>query len=179
MTGIEGHVKTLLDDFSQPVSSLIPAVFFSVCIVWGVHLIRKKKDGDGIEVGRRGMLTVFLAYLMVVFYMTFLCREPGSRNDISLVLFETWGEQFSSHAMFIENIILFIPFGMLLPLLYRRFRQGWICVLAGFLCSCSIEIMQHLTGTGYLQLDDIVTNTAGTLLGWLLWKAWGYYIEPR
>lgn len=41
------------------------------------------------------------------------------------------------------------------------------CVLTGFVCSCSIEIVQHITQTGYLQLDDVVTNTTGTLLGWL------------
>ena len=42
----------------------------------------------------------------------------------------------------------------------------WLCVLTGFICSCSIEIAQHITQTGYLQLDDVVTNTTGTLLGW-------------
>lgn len=58
------------------------------------------------------------------------------------------------HAMFVENIIMFIPFGVLLPILFRKFRSGWACVLTGFICSCSIEILQHITQTGYLQLDD-------------------------
>lgn len=75
------------------------------------------------------------------------------------------------HAMFVENIIMFVPFGALLPLLFRKFRNGWACLLTGFICSCSIEIVQHITQTGYLQLDDVVTNTMGTLLGWLAWKA--------
>ena len=73
-------------------------------------------------------------------------------------------------AMFVENIIMFIPFGVMLPILFRKFRNGWLCVLAGFICSCSIEIVQHITQIGYLQLDDVVTNTTGTLLGWLAWK---------
>ena len=45
-------------------------------------------------------------------------------------------------------------------------------MLTGFICSCSIEIVQHITQTGYLQLDDVVTNTMGTLLGWFIWRAW-------
>ena len=72
------------------------------------------------------------------------------------------------HAMFVENIIMFIPFGVLLPILFRKFKSGWACVLTGFICSCSIEILQHITQTGYLQLDDVVTNTTGTLLGWFI-----------
>ena len=60
------------------------------------------------------------------------------------------------YAMFVENIIMFIPFGVLLPILFRIFRSGWACVLTGFICSCSIEILQHITQTGYLQLDDVV-----------------------
>lgn len=74
--------------------------------------------------------------------------------------------------MFVENIIMFIPFGVLLPILFREFRNGWLCVLTGFICSCSIEIVQHITQTGFLQLDDVVTNTTGTLLGWFIWRAW-------
>lgn len=35
-----------------------------------------------------------------------------------------------------------------------------------------VEIAQHITQTGYLQLDDVVTNTTGTLLGWSIWRAW-------
>ena len=83
------------------------------------------------------------------------------------------------HAMFVENIIMFIPLGVLLPILFRKFRNGWVCVLTGFICSCSIEILQHITQTGYLQLDDVVTNTTGTLLGWLAWKAEKRIIKNR
>lgn len=83
------------------------------------------------------------------------------------------------YAMFVENIIMFIPFGVLLPILFRIFRSGWACVLTGFICSCSIEILQHITQTGYLQLDDVVTNTTGTLLGWLAWEAGKRIIKNR
>lgn len=119
--------------------------------------------------------TIFLAYVMVIFYTAFLSREPGSRKSISLVLFETWGYTFHMHAMFIENIIMFIPFGILIPTLFRKFRNAQVCMLVGFIFSCSIEVLQHITQTGYLQLDDVVTNTIGTLLGCLVWKA-GFYI---
>ena len=43
-------------------------------------------------------------------------------------------------------------------------------MLIGFLCSCGIEITQHITQRGYLQLDDVVTNTVGMFIGWAIWK---------
>ena len=44
------------------------------------------------------------------------------------------------------------------------------CVRAGFLMSCTIEISQLLTQRGYMQIDDVLTNTAGAMAGWLIWK---------
>ena len=165
---IKWYIKSIIQDFRQPVSYLIPAIILSGCIVFVVSWLCEKKD----TIKHRISFTFFLAYILVIFRVVFLCREPGSRKAISMVLFETWGHTFHMHAMFVENIIMFIPFGVLLPILFRKFRNGWLCVLAGFICSCSIEIVQHITQTGYLQLDDVVTNTTGTLLGWLIWRAW-------
>lgn len=148
-------------------SYLIPAIIFSGCIKFAVSWLCGKKS----TIKHRIPFAFFLAYILVIFRVAFLCREPGSRKAISLVLFETWGHTFHMHAMFVENIIMFIPFGVLLPILFRKFRSGLACVLTGFICSCSIEIVQHITQTGYLQLDDVVTNTMGTLLGWFIWRA--------
>lgn len=157
-------------------SYLIPAIIFSGCIVFAVgRLLCGKKD----TIKHRISFAFFLAYILVIFRVVFLCREPGSRKDISMVLLETWGHTFRMHAMFVENIIMFIPFGVLLPILFTKFRNGWLCVLTGFVCSCSIEIVQHITQTGYLQLDDVVTNTTGTLLGWLAWKAGKCVVKNR
>ena len=163
---IKWYIKSIIQDFRQPVSYLIPAVIFSGCIVFAVSWLCGKKS----TIRHKIPFTFFLAYFLVIFRIAFLCRKPGSRKAISLVLFETWGQSFHMHATFVENIIMFIPFGVMLPILFRKFRNGWLCVLAGFICSCSIEIVQHITQIGYLQLDDVVTNTTGTLLGWLAWK---------
>ena len=100
----------------------------------------------------------------------FFSRESGSRKQISLILFETWGHSVQAHAYFIENIFMFIPFGILAPVLFKRMKKMYWCVLAGFLMSCTIEISQLLTQRGYMQIDDVLTNTAGAMAGWLIWK---------
>ena len=75
-----------------------------------------------------------------------------------------------AHAYFIENIFMFIPFGILAPVLFKRMKKMYWCVLAGFLMSCTIEMSQLLTQRGYMQIDDVLTNTAGAMAGWLIWK---------
>jgi len=149
---------------------MVPAIFFSVCAVWLISRLYGEKL-ERMDIYNKIPLTLFLAYILVVLQTAFLSREPGSRKGMSLVLFETWGRSFHMHALFIENIIMFVPFGILTPILFTQLRSGWRCVLIGFLCSCCIEIVQHITQRGYMQLDDVVTNTLGTLIGWSVYKA--------
>lgn len=154
---------------------LIPAIIFSACLVFFISWVYKKgsqkqEKDNGINKKYRIAWILFIAYIIVTFQTVFFSREAGSRKEISLVLFETWGHSFHMHAMFIENIIMFIPFGVLLPIVFKQVRSGWKCVLIGFLCSCGIEIAQHITQRGYLQLDDVVTNTVGMFIGWAIWK---------
>lgn len=109
------------------------------------------------------------AYLTTLLILAFFSREPGSRNSLDLILFSTWGPSAVLRAYFIENIIMFIPFGILAPLVIRKARQGRWCITGGFLFSVCLELMQLATQRGYCQIDDIVTNTAGTAIGWSLY----------
>ena len=91
-------------------------------------------------------------------------------TQIDLHLFGTWGQTAIAHAYFMENIIMFIPFGVLVPMVFKRMRNLRFCVFVGFVCSCGIELSQLITQRGYCQLDDVVTNTAGMLIGWIIWN---------
>lgn len=106
---------------------------------------------------------LFIIYIEILMKTAFFSQEPGSRKQIDLDLFGTWGQTAMAHAYFIENIIMFIPFGLLAPMVFKRMRNVRFCVLIGFLCSCGIEISQLVTQRGFCQLDDVVTNTMGDL----------------
>ena len=64
------------------------------------------------------------------------------------------------------NILLFVPFGYLLPLLWRRADRWWKVVLCGFVLSLLIELTQLVTHLGMFDLDDLMNNSLGALLGW-------------
>ncbi len=63
------------------------------------------------------------------------------------------------------NILLFIPLGFLLPLLVKRFRNFFLILFTGFLLSLFYECTQLLTGIGVFDVDDMILNTFGTLIG--------------
>ena len=76
------------------------------------------------------------------------------------------------------NLIGFVPFGILMPLLFRRMRHLLLTTLAGFGLSFLYEYIQVKTGLGFFDVDDLLLNTAGTLAGyilfWLLISAWKF-----
>lgn len=68
----------------------------------------------------------------------------------------------------ILNVVLFVPLGFFLPLLYPQDRRLRAVFLAGFLFSLSIEGAQ-MFGWGTTDVNDLITNTAGTCLGYGAW----------
>jgi len=65
------------------------------------------------------------------------------------------------------NILLFVPFGYLLPMLWKRADRWWKVVLCGFVLSLGIELTQLVTHLGMFDLDDLMNNSLGAFLGWL------------
>lgn len=113
---------------------------------------------------------VFLYYLL---YVTLLMRSVGSRREIALLLFtgyELWNGDF--HYL-IENILLFIPFGILLYMnmhIHGRECSIRMTLLSSFLTSASIEFLQYLFSYGKLETDDVLANVLGALIGYIIIK---------
>ena len=77
---------------------------------------------------------------------------------------------------FYLNIIVFVPFGYLLPYAFRWFRERVRLrpVLVCFLMSFVVENLQLITRRGLYDLDDIISNTIGGFIGELLYIAFAY-----
>ena len=89
------------------------------------------------------------------------------------VFFETYNEAFVNGHInyflinFLGNIILFIPIGLIIPLLWKTSAKKTI--LIGFCSSLFIEICQLFLTRG-TDVDDLMLNTTGVLLGTLIFK---------
>lgn len=67
------------------------------------------------------------------------------------------------------NIAIFMPFGFLVPVLERKKRKfGFTCLLS-FELSLTVECIQLVTRTGCFDVDDILLNTIGGMLGYLVY----------
>ncbi len=76
------------------------------------------------------------------------------------------------------NIIIFIPFGILVPLLLKGKYKFLKTLFLGFALSAFFEFFQLYTGCGQFDVDDIILNTAGTLAG-LIFFGLGSLLKPR
>lgn len=117
------------------------------------------------------IVSLFICYLTLIVGATLLGRE--ARLDIRSMNFyvfysykKAW-RTFSSlewRNIFI-NILLFVPMGILLPLMSKKWQVSWKTYLIGFLFSLSIECIQFRTGIGIAEVDDLMNNTIGVMIG--------------
>lgn len=68
------------------------------------------------------------------------------------------------------NVLLFVPMGFLLPLVFLKFRQLWKVLLFTACVTTAAEIVQVLILAGSCDVDDLILNLIGTLLGYPLHK---------
>ena len=109
-------------------------------------------------------------YLTYVLIMTIFSRKAGDTRTIQLVPLASWGRTVTSHCIFIENILFFIPVGVFLPAMLEKIRKIYICVPVIIGISLVIEILQFITIRGYCQVDDLITNGIGALIGYGFFK---------
>lgn len=81
--------------------------------------------------------------------------------NVNLIPF---GDGFS--LSFLLNIMLFIPLGFLCPLISKHYQNVKNIFLVGCGLSCTIEILQLFTLYRATDIDDLITNTVGTLIGY-------------
>ncbi len=146
------------------------------------------------------MLTVcFICYMILLIYFLFFSEEYG-RDEVyttyqyNLKLFHelrrylAYKDQIGNLYFLINvvgNVVAFMPFGFLVPVLYREqrkeathnghyFRSFLFVTVLGFLLSLGVETIQLVSKVGCFDVDDLMLNTAGVVLGYLI-----YYISKK
>lgn len=107
-------------------------------------------------------LFVFGYYLIGLFTVTGIKAFEAFAPRLALIPFVDMVRGPVDTAL---NVVLFVPLGFFVPLLYGRFRRIGRTAAAGALLSLTVEVVQ-LFGMGATDINDLLTNTAGTLLGY-------------
>lgn len=137
-----------------------------------------------------GKIVIFLIYVAANLYETILFRTIRP-SPILMSPFWSYRESFAMdgngilHSLLtgniritnarllkeiILNVLLYVPLGYLLPFVWPKLEKKRVIVLIGFLCSCATEATQYIFRLGWCELDDIIGNTFGCLIGCLIYK---------
>ncbi|MDT2782740.1 VanZ family protein [Vagococcus fluvialis] len=67
------------------------------------------------------------------------------------------------------NVVMFIPLGFFLPLMWRKYHNGFETIKFGFYLSLFIELSQLFTRFRATDINDLITNTIGATVGWSIY----------
>ncbi len=147
--------------------ALLTAIGFAVAR-WGF-----KKN---IKLKTAVLYVLMSAYLTVLLVPAIFERgwNPGDAPSINLIPFnDIMSNQVRptrAVLMIGLNTAVFIPWGFLLPAIYKPFRKFRWVLAAGLGMSLIIEVTQLLGRIGVFESDDLIFNTLGTILGFILYK---------
>lgn len=60
------------------------------------------------------------------------------------------------------NVLVFIPAGVLLSIVFKKW---YVALPIGVFLSVTVEMLQLLLAKGYCEIDDVIHNSLGCLLG--------------
>lgn len=125
---------------------------------------------------------LFIAYLAMLVYFMFFAesfgRDPVQRDyAYNLELFKEikrfyhYREQLGMKAFLLNvvgNVVAFMPCGFFLPIVSRRGRRWYNMLWLVFGLSLAIEVTQLVCKVGSFDVDDLLLNTLGGVIGYLL-----------
>ena len=112
---------------------------------------------------------IFAAYLSAVYLFVGMPTLQFMRFELSLTLIP-FLPMIADLKNTILNIILFVPLGIMLPFLWKKYNTLKAALMFGFGMSLAIEILQILTYRA-TDINDLIANTFGTVLGYFVFRA--------
>lgn len=92
------------------------------------------------------------------------------RNYLTVVIKGTNPSAFT-HCLInlLGNILMFIPAGFLIPKLFPKLRNFFLFFLVCLVTISFIELLQLFTLLGICDIDDLILNLLGMVMGFILW----------
>lgn len=109
---------------------------------------------------------IFCGYLIGVLSLTGIWWIESFSPRIVLVPFVN---MVSAPITNLLNVLLFVPLGIFLPLLYKNYNNTYKVALTALFISLSIEFFQ-MFGCGTTDIDDLITNIVGACLGYVIYR---------
>lgn len=141
------------------------------------------------------LLTVcFICYMILLVYFLFFSERYGRKEPYSTYQYNfTFFREIRRYIEYrdkigigyflinvVGNVAAFIPFGFLVPVIYREqrgektyrghyLRAFIFASILGFLFSFCVESIQLVTKVGCFDVDDLMLNTLGVMIGYMIY----------
>ena len=138
-----------------------------------------------------GMI-LFIIYLLMLLYFLFFAEafgrgmavEAHGCNTTPFLEIKRYINNFDKLGMITVinlggNVLAFMPFGFFRPIIGRRKNSFFRTLIQGCVFSCVVEIIQLLTNVGSFDVDEIILNTFGVFLGYIVFILWKFIIWRR
>ena len=144
-----------------------------------MEVIVKIKFYNNIKYIKVIFTVLLIAYLLLLTYLTLLSKYYGrevEHRSINIMPFRTIFEFLTSEynvktitTNLVGNIAAFMPMGFLLPIVFNKLYRLRKVIYLSFIASLMIEAMQYLLRVGASDIEDIILNVLGAVLGyWIM-----------
>lgn len=124
------------------------------------------------------LLGYYLAMVVVILLLGGLFHvERGHGGAVNLELFHTIGNywklyqrtgNFESVSNLLGNVVILLPLGVLLPVVFPKLRKFWLTLPILALVAIGVEVLQFFLGLGTADVDDSLLNFLGAWAGYAI-----------
>ena len=154
--GLRFYFSSLIKNVPQDVYSVLLALFFIIVIL--IVVFNK-------SILRKGVSRLLIVeYSVIIYYITVFSRKANHVRKFDFTPF--WS--YERPDLFLENVmnvVVFIPVGILLGYALTNVKL-WKVLVVGLLLSLPIEILQFLFKKGFAEIDDVMHNVLGCMIGY-------------
>ncbi|MFD2613452.1 VanZ family protein [Paenibacillus gansuensis] len=167
-------IKGILSAIAPIALFALVAVFVAIFVLVLIYFIYKKRNGKRtLTKGQFFVSFLILGWFVVVMGLTTFSRGAQFEGLFNFRLFSGYVSAWHNWSLIefqliIFNMLLFVPLGFLLPLLGKSIRRFMPVLLLSLAVTVGIEVFQLLTRRGIFELDDILHNTIGSIVGYLV-----------
>ena len=88
----------------------------------------------------------------------------------TIKMYIRYRSSLNSFANLFGNLFILTPLGILLPFAWKKKHSVFLITAVGFLVSMAVETLQLVLGVGAFDVDDLILNTLGVIVGYILYK---------
>ena len=159
---------------------IISVIAFAVFCAVSIFLYKKHKFNK-VQCGAAILLSL---YIVVLLYFTVVGRYSHEEYEYQINFFTSYRWLFNSNGeqvlrQLLINFVMLMPVGFLLPVVINAKHKFLFTMALSLLLTVFIETMQLITKCGSFEIDDIINNFVGAVIGMLIYMLLNKIIQNR